>query len=76
MVETLPTLETQLVALREARASGVQTVSFEAGNGSSKSVTFRSDRELANAIADIERRIAGLMGSRVKVTYISNTKGL
>ncbi len=76
MAETLSTLETQLEALREARASGVQTVSFEGGDGTKKLTTFRSDRELANAIADIERRIAGLMGSRVKVTYITNTKGL
>ncbi|MEJ1161786.1 phage head-tail joining protein [Prosthecomicrobium sp. N25] len=68
------TLEAQLAALRKARASGVATVEFDAGNGSRRRVTYRSDAELAAAIADIERQIAGLSG-RVHTITIATSKG-
>ena len=45
--------ETELSALRRAYASGTTRVSYDG-----KSITYGSDAELANAIADLETRIA------------------
>ncbi|MBJ3764400.1 hypothetical protein ILP92_16795 [Maribius pontilimi] len=42
-----------LAALQEARYAGVRSVSYDG-----KSITYGSDAELANAIADLETRIA------------------
>ncbi len=42
-----------LVALQEARYAGVRSVSYDG-----KTITYGSDAELANAIADLETRIA------------------
>ncbi|MDO8986015.1 phage head-tail joining protein [Cypionkella sp.] len=42
-----------LAALQEARYAGVRSVSYD-----SKSINYGSDAELANAIADLETRIA------------------
>jgi len=42
-----------LVALQEARYAGVRSVSYDG-----KSITYGSDAELTNAIADLETRIA------------------
>lgn len=69
------TLEARLSALLKARASGVATVEFSAGNGSSRRVTYRSDQELAAAIADVERRLAALDG-RIHTIRIHTSKGL
>ena len=41
-----------LAALQEARYAGVRAVSYDG-----KSITYGSDAELANAIADLETRI-------------------
>jgi ribosomal protein L29 len=72
---SLVELEAQLERLRKARASGVRRVEFASGNGSSRSVEYKSDDELAAAIADIERRLAGLRGQRVHTIKLSNSKG-
>ncbi|WP_413874555.1 phage head-tail joining protein [Albidovulum sp.] len=42
-----------LAALQEARYAGVRSVSYDG-----KSINYGSDAELANAIADLEGRIA------------------
>jgi hypothetical protein len=42
-----------LAALQEARYAGVRSVSYDG-----KTITYGSDVELANAIADLETRIA------------------
>jgi hypothetical protein len=42
-----------LAALQEARYAGVRPVSYDG-----KSINYGSDAELANAIADLETRIA------------------
>ncbi len=42
-----------LTALQEARYAGVRSVSYDG-----KSINYGSDAELANAIADLETRIA------------------
>ncbi|WP_347268095.1 hypothetical protein [Paracoccus sp. (in: a-proteobacteria)] len=42
-----------LAALQEARYAGVRSVSYDG-----KTITYGSDAELANAISDLETRIA------------------
>ena len=42
-----------LAALQEARYAGVRSVSYDG-----KTITYGSDAELANAVADLETRIA------------------
>lgn len=73
---TASDLETQLESLRRARASGVRRVEFASGNGSSRSIEYRSDDELAAAIADIERRLAALHGQRVHTIRLHTSKGI
>jgi hypothetical protein len=67
----LATLQTRLDALCEARASGVLTVEVDG-----QRITYRSDPELAAAIADIERRIAAAQGRRITDIRIATSKGL
>ena len=79
-MDTAPTwlfeLSDRLEALRKARASGVRRVEFEARNGVRRLVEYRSDSEIAAAIADLERQIAQLRGSRKSVLYINSSKGV
>lgn len=72
---TIADLEAQLERLRAARASGVRRVEFASGNGASRSVEYRSDEELAAAIADIERRLGLLRGQRIHTIALSTSKG-
>lgn len=74
--ERLFELSDRLEALRKARASGVRRVEFESGNGSRRLVEYRTDSELAAAIADLERQIAQLRGARRPVLYINSSKGV
>lgn len=69
-------LTERLEALRKARASGVRRVEFEVSNGVRRLVEYKSDSDLAAAIADIERQIAQLSGTRKSVVYINSSKGL
>jgi hypothetical protein len=48
--------------LQSARRSGTSTVTYN-GNGVSRTVTYKSDRELQAAIADLLERIAELEGT-------------
>ena len=58
-------------ALMAARNQGVRTVEYDG-----KRVTYASDAEMANALADLERRIAEYGGRRVSVVRIQSSKGV
>jgi len=69
---TLEELTAQREALLKARFRGVRTVEYDG-----KRVTYASDAEMAAAIADVERRIAGLEdGGRRRRILTSASKGL
>lgn len=69
---TLEELTTQRDALLKARFRGVRTVEYDG-----KRVTYASDAEMAAAITDVERRIAGLEdGGRRRRILTSASKGL
>ncbi|MBK5927228.1 phage head-tail joining protein [Rhodobaculum claviforme] len=57
-------------ALMAARYRGVRTVEYDG-----KRVTYASDGEMAAALADLNRKIAGAEG-RVSVVRIQSSKGL
>ena len=66
------TLEAQLGELRRIRAGGVRSTSLQG-----EQVEFRSDSELAAAIADLEQQISQFRNpGPVRVTYITSTKGV
>lgn len=68
---TLADLQARLEALRQVRATGRRRVEYGGG-----SVEFRSDAELAAAIADIERQIATATGARPGPIYFNISKGV
>lgn len=68
----LATLQQQLDTLREHRAKGVQTATLSDG----ESVTFKSDAQMAEAITDLEQRIAGMSGRQVRMVRFSCGKGV
>ena len=68
---TVAEMQTQLDVLRKARASGVRKTEY-----GEKSVEYKSDEEMAAAIADIERRITGASGRPIRTVYFNSTKGL
>ncbi len=55
----------------EARYKGVHTVEYDG-----RRVTYATDMEMASALADLERRIAGLGGGRVSIVRIQSSKGV
>lgn len=67
----LATLQKQLDDLRANRARGVQTLTT--GN---ETVIFKTDAQMAEAIADLEQRIAAQSGHRVRVVRFSCGKGV
>ena len=64
----------QLTAWREAlmaaRYRGVRTVEYDG-----KRVTYATDGEMAAALADLNRQIAGTTG-RISIVRIQSSKGL
>lgn len=64
-------LKQQQESLRKIRAKGVHTYSIK-----DRSMTYRSDRELANAIADLEAQIRAAESGVVRKVKIRSTKGL
>lgn len=68
----LATLLNELDTLRAARAKGIQMAAL--GNG--ESVTYKSDAQMADAIADLEQRIAALSGRQVRMVRFSCGKGV
>jgi hypothetical protein len=67
----LAPLQTQLAALQDNRAKGVSNAKL--GNG--EELTFRTDRELAAAISDLERRIAATQGQTINRVRFNTSKG-
>ncbi len=57
-------------ALMAARYRGVRTVEYDG-----KRVTYATDGEMAAALADLNRQIAGASG-RISVVRIQSSKGL
>ncbi len=57
-------------ALMAARYRGVRTVEYDG-----KRVTYATDSEMAAALADLNRQIAGASG-RISVVRIQSSKGL
>jgi phage FluMu protein gp41 len=69
---TLEEMTAQRDALFAARFAGIRTVEYDG-----KRVTYASDAEMAAAITDLERRIAGLgEGGRKRRILTSASKGL
>jgi hypothetical protein len=54
-------LRAQLVALQSARWSGTLSVSYQA-NGITRTVGYKTNEQMASAIADLEQRIRILEG--------------
>lgn len=70
-METLSDLQARLDHLRDNRARGAQRVrEYE------REVTWRSDAELAAAIADLERRIAAQTRGCIHTVRIFSSKGV
>ena len=70
----LPTLEARLadlLALRYAGEVEIRTRTLDA----EELVRFKSDPEMTLAIADCERRIAKLKGTRIHTVRLSSSKG-
>jgi len=66
----MATLQEQLETLREARASGLRKVKY-----GEREMEYRTDEELAAAIADLERRIAQQNGGAVHTIKLYSSKG-
>ena len=64
--------QAMLTALYKARASGALQVTYQDA-GQMREIRYRSDRELAAAIAAIEANVKG--GPSVSVAYVRSTKG-
>jgi len=68
---TLAELQTRLDNLRAARAEGVRRIEY-----ADRRLEFRSDAEMATAIADLERQIFNLSGiASVRMVRFSTSKG-
>jgi D-serine deaminase-like pyridoxal phosphate-dependent protein len=72
----LASLSAELDRLTEIRRKGVKSYEISSGAGGSRRLEYRSDAELAEAIADIERRIAALSGGSVRMVRFSTSKGI
>jgi hypothetical protein len=69
---TLDEIQARLARLREIRSSGIRSTEFpETGR-----LEFRTDAELASAIADLERQIARLGSAPVRMVRFSTSKGV
>lgn len=71
MAADLAALKTYRDALLAARYGGERSIRFDG-----QEVVFRSDNDLASALADCERRIAEFEGRRVKRVRFNCSKGL
>ncbi|ODR98918.1 hypothetical protein AUC68_07035 [Methyloceanibacter methanicus] len=71
MATDLATLRAFRDALLKARFQGRRSIRFD-----DQEVAYRSDSELAAAIADCESRIAALEGRKVKAVRFNTSKGL
>lgn len=69
---TIATMQADLEQLRAVRAMGTRAVEYSDG----RRVEYRTDSELAAAIADLERRIAVEQRPRVSVVRVTYSKGV
>jgi len=58
-------------ALLRARYAGVRTVEYDG-----RRVSYATDAEMANALADLERRIAAQSSERITQVRINSSKGV
>jgi len=58
-------------ALMAARYKGVRTVEYDG-----KRVTYATDAEMANALADLDRKIAKTGDAKISVVRIQSSKGV
>jgi hypothetical protein len=72
MMATLSELQSRLDTLRAARAGGVQDVRTSDG----RQLTYKTDGQMAAAIADLERQIAALTTTPVTTVLVTASKGL
>jgi len=70
----LEALKTERDALRKARNKGVSQVEFSSG-GVSRSVRYKTDNELRQALADLENQIAALEGRGARSYVVRSHKG-
>lgn len=73
-MDDLARLQAQRTALLSARFNGARRVKFRSGE-SEREIEYRSDTELAAALAEVERRIAAANGRRSSVVRIHTSKG-
>lgn len=67
----LAQLTARLEALRAARASGVRKLKH-----ADREIEYRSDSEIASAIADLERQVAALTAPRIKTVVFTAKRGI
>lgn len=67
---TVEELQAQRDRLKEIRGKGI--ASYEIGD---RSLRYRSDAEIAAAIADIDRQIAAASATPVRRVVVGTTKG-
>jgi hypothetical protein len=70
-VATVAELQARLDQLRVNRALGALSVRYEDGTA----ITYRSDAELAAAIADLERQITVTSGVGISTIRVGSSKG-
>ncbi len=58
-------------ALLRARYAGIRTVEYDG-----KRITYGSDAEMANALSDLERRIAATSAQPITQVRITSSKGV
>jgi hypothetical protein len=71
MAVTVQELQARLEDLRKVRASGLRSAGYDGHQ-----TEYRSDAELAAAIADLERQIAGYSRQPVRMVYVNASKGI
>lgn len=64
-------IERRLASLKALRAKGVKVVEY-----GDQRVEFRSDAELAAAIADLERQAVATVGKPVRMVQFATSKGM
>ena len=72
----LAKLTAELGRLTDIRRKGIKSYEISSTGGGSRRLEYRSDAELAEAIADLERRIATLSGGSVRMVRFSSSKGI
>jgi hypothetical protein len=71
MADEITTLIARRDRLAEIRAKGIRAYEIDG-----RRIEYRSDAEVAAALADVERRIATLQGNRITTVQLYSSKGL